>query len=813
MQAEHEKTLAALVLALAVVCALFFPDVSRAFAPYLLPSLFFVMVFSLLPFARASVTDLTSPNPVVMAIVFWQQFVLPAVTLAVGLWIELDRQWMYFLLVTVTSGSLFASPTLVQLMGLHQKLAVQTVIMSTLAAPISIYVTFAILEAGHVNLDLKTFAFRLVIFLIVPLAILGCVKMLTETWSEAGKERLDGIGRWGSVLALIAFCFALENEVTQAIVATPDLVIDYLLVASGFAFAVGCVTRVVMSRLGVQIAVTATLLSSFRNVGLTFGLVGQFAGPELAVYVGVCQIPMFFSPLLFELFIGKSRGQEEKAGDAAPGATGTDALAAEEPTAPVRPEPTAGAGGIAHETAPTYSYSVQASNPLPRQLDYVQSGNVLVAVENQAAAEVAHAEPVAEPLEVIAPDTDVDFNENVEREDANALIKRLRAQLMEVQEQTQQVVEAVVDTRAFGRHVAVFLSLCFLGVAGLWQVNQYFSPMLFNQSLIEEVAEAHVGGKNFGVFDLNINIRDLRDATIARMDRTPETVVLGASHWQEGHVDLMPGKDFYNSHVHRDYYEDMLAVTEMWVRHDRLPKEMIIAIRDNLLTPIEHRTDFLWLPGIKYYRDFAKRIGIEAHPVWETLPVDTWRQLVSFPLLYSQAKRQLLAPKQPHATDERHFEGLDTLLPGGSILWSGEHKRLFTQERARNEALAFAAAKRNNPPMIDPKGVAHLEALFEFLISKGVKVTFVHPPFNPVFWDAVKDSPYMEGLNRVKALTRHWSATYGFPIIGGFSPEKVGCSADQYIDAEHSNPTCLAKIFQEYSALGLNRELRGAAIN
>ena len=812
MQAEHEKTLAALVLALAVVCALFFPELSRAFAPYLLPCLFFVMVFSLLPFARASVTDLTRPNPVVMAIVLWQQFVLPAVTLAVGLWIELDRQWMYFLLVTVTSGSLFASPTLVQLMGLHQKLAVQTVIMSTLAAPISIYATFAILEAGHVNLDLTTFAFRLVIFLIVPLAILACVKMLTDTWSEASKEKLDGVGRWGSVLALIAFCFALENEVTQAIVATPDLVIDYLLVASGFALAIGCVTRIVMTRLGVQIAVTATLLSSFRNVGLTFGLVGQFAGPELAVYVGVCQIPMFFSPLLFELFVSKGRPQDQVA-EAAPGAAGENAPASGEHEGPSVPEPRTDSGGFSGGTAPTHSYSVQASAALPRQLEYVQSGNVMVAVENEAAAEVAHAEPVAEPLEVIAPDPDVDFNESVEREDAQALIKRLRAQLASVQENALQQVDELGDIRTAGRQLAVFLSLCFLGVAGVWQVNKHFSPMLFDQSLIEKVAQAHVEGRNFGVFDLNINIRDLRDATIARMDHTPETVVLGASHWQEGHVNLMPGKDFYNSHVHRDYYEDMLAVTEMWVRHDRLPKEMIIAIRDNLLTPIEHRTDFLWLPGIKYYRDFAKRIGIKSHNVWETLPVDTWRQLVSLPLLYSQAKRQVTASKQPHATDERNFDGLDTLLPGGSILWSGEHKRLFTQERARNEALAFAEAKRNDPPRIDPKGVAHLEALFEFLIAKGVKVTFVHPPFNPVFWDAVKDSPYMEGLNRVKALTRHWSATYGFPIIGGFSPETVGCTADMYIDAEHSNPDCLAKIFQQYSALGLRRELRGAAIN
>ena len=51
MQADDEKTLAGLILALGVVMALYVPELSPYFAPYLLPSLFFVMVFSLLPFS------------------------------------------------------------------------------------------------------------------------------------------------------------------------------------------------------------------------------------------------------------------------------------------------------------------------------------------------------------------------------------------------------------------------------------------------------------------------------------------------------------------------------------------------------------------------------------------------------------------------------------------------------------------------------------------------------------------------------------------------------------------------------------------
>lgn len=376
-------------------------------------------------------------------------------------------------------------------------------------------------------------------------------------------------------------------------------------------------------------------------------------------------------------------------------------------------------------------------------------------------------------------------------EDARALLSRLEAHFVQAQKKVAEYPKLFVSA---------FLLILIAGIAGIWNANKYFYPMLFDDALIEQVAEAHTAGRNFAVFDLNINIRDLRNETIKRMDRTPEVVVFGASHWQEAHVDLMPGYDFYNSHVHRDYYEDMMAVTEMWVRHDKLPKEIILTIRDNLLTPVAERTDFLWLPGIKYYHDFAERIGYEPHAYWETMPVQTWRELVSLPLLWPQAKRHLTASLMPHPTNERNFETLDTLLPGGSILWSGEHQRLFNQERARNEALAFANARRNDPPKIDPKGIEHMETLFQYLKDQGVKVTLAHPQFNPIFWDAVQDSPYMEGLKRIENLTKGWAEKYGFGLIGGFSPESVGCRAEQYIDAEHGNPECLGMLLAQYGS-------------
>ncbi|MEM7633692.1 MAG: hypothetical protein AAF299_03965 [Pseudomonadota bacterium] len=795
MQADDEKTLAGLLLALGVVLALYVPELSPFFAPYLLPSLFFVMVFSLLPFARIHADKLLRLHPIVISLILWQQLLLPIGIIIVGKQIGLDHQIIFFIVLTLTSGSLFASPTLVQLMGLDQRIAVQTVVLSTLAAPGFIYLFFNFLHAGPVDLELFKFGERLFWFLLIPVCLFVVVRKVIRNWSEDRKDQVDRVGRWGSVLSLIVFCFALEDEVNVHIAANAQEVINYLFIGIATAAVVAVLTRAVMSRFGPRAAATATVLASFRNVGLTFGLVGSIAGPEVAVYVGVCQIPMFCAPLFFDLFIGRSQHAQLSGRKTA------------SPKSTPDPIPDNQARGAATGQSPHQPNSLVASlqqtvseseipamikntahSPESAKLAYDGGAALVASLETQSRT-VGNA-AVSDPEPVSETQTMQEIRKRME--DARAVLAKLEAEMRE----TSGKIAGHP-----GRYLAVFALLATLGLAAIWQGNRYFYPMLFNDEMIVEVAEAHTQGRNYGVFDLNINIRDLRNATIERMTGTPDLVVLGASHWQEAHTDLLPQYNFYNSHVHRDYYEDMMAVTEMWVRHDKLPKEMIITIRDNLFTPVSERTDFLWYPGIKYYRDFASRIGFEPHASWQTLPYQTWRELVSLPLLWSQAKHQLQSDVMPHATDERQFDGLDTLLPGGSILWSGEHKRMFTADRARDEALKFAAARRNDPPKIDPKGLVHMEALFDFLTKQGVKVTLAHPQFNPVFWDAVQGSPYMDGLRKIEQITQDWSKKYGFAVMGGFSPDSVGCRAEQYIDAEHGDPACLGALLAQYDVV------------
>ena len=294
---------------------------------------------------------------------------------------------------------------------------------------------------------------------------------------------------------------------------------------------------------------------------------------------------------------------------------------------------------------------------------------------------------------------------------------------------------------------AFMLTVAMLGI--IVDANRRYAPEYYQPDYMTRVADALASGRNYAVFDLNINIRKLREEQFKRLEAKPRLVILGASQWQEAAASLMPDRSFINGHVHRDYYEDVLGMADLLVRSNKLPSDLVITIRDRLFTPVDKRTDFLWLPGVPYYQSMASRLALPALGFWEAFPLQRLRELASLSMLFSNATRWHNAKELPRATAQDHVATLDVLHPDGSITWSDEHRAIFTQERSRKLAIAHAEASRSRPPLIDPKGVEALDRLLAYLSLRGVRVHLAHPPFNPIFFARVQNTPYMEGLREV----------------------------------------------------------------
>jgi hypothetical protein len=330
-------------------------------------------------------------------------------------------------------------------------------------------------------------------------------------------------------------------------------------------------------------------------------------------------------------------------------------------------------------------------------------------------------------------------------------------------------------------------------MAALAAANWHLAPLSYSADAHARAADALASGERYAVFDLNLDTRGLRRAQIARLAARPDVVVLGASHWQEAHADLLPGRSFYNAHVHRDYHEDLLAVVEMLLRHDRLPDTLIMSIRDMTFLPEEQRADTLWLTALPESNAMKARLELD-RPWLETRPLRRWLGLLSLSTLVDNGWRRLGAVTRPGPVEAHSLPSMDVLQPDGSIRWSSAHQGLFTAERTSAEVRAAVAQRQNLGLEIDQAAVAALDRLLALLRERDVRVVLIHPPFNPDFYRQVQDAAYGAGLLRVEATAARLAAAHGATLVGSFDPAVAGCTASMFIDAEHSGPACLRRL-------------------
>lgn len=297
----EERTIAAAILAVGVMVGLLVPPLTQLFQPYALPALFLVMVFSLTPFARLEREDLFSVDPAVWRMVLWQQLLLPCLVIAAGVLAKFPDTVISLMIVTACAGSLFAAPALAELLSLDRRRALQCMVLSTLIMPASLYAFLSAFLGFNVELNFIEYTKRALLFLIIPFTIFAFYRLAVRRLPDAAADHINGVGRWGSIVSLLIFGIGVMSSVSVQVYVNPLKVAFYLVIASSVAAGMLAITTIVMYKHGFNEALTAGILSGFRNVGLGYALVGDMIGPELAPYVGVSMLPIFIAPLVIRI--------------------------------------------------------------------------------------------------------------------------------------------------------------------------------------------------------------------------------------------------------------------------------------------------------------------------------------------------------------------------------------------------------------------------------------------------------------------------------------------------------------------------------
>lgn len=363
------------------------------------------------------------------------------------------------------------------------------------------------------------------------------------------------------------------------------------------------------------------------------------------------------------------------------------------------------------------------------------------------------------------------------------------------------------------RFLVILIVILLLGIALIAGANYTLDPLHFSASGQRKVAAVLLSGRNYAVFDANIDFRALRRQAIAQMTQTPDVIIFGGSRFELATADFFPGKTYYNAFVHNDTFEDLVAIAGLLYERNRLPKNLVMTVRYKTFLPIDQKireTDEFKLFWPEY-RSMAERLRIPKEPWYEIMPFAYWSHLLSVSNIARHVSYRLQG-KHQRPVDVAAMDDMDVLHADGSMSFSAEHSASFkaillsrgvTNMFSNAETIDEDAEQRGRKAAqlaewpVDPKRLEALSVLLGFLKEHGTYVTIAITPHHPAYWKAIQGSPFGNSLVAMEERVRTIAAASGAAVVGSLDPERVGCTSDHMRDFIHPDIVCLQAVFKD----------------
>lgn len=305
-----ERSIACWLLTCAIAAGFLVPGLPETLAPLSHFSLLCLIILSLVPMGRLDFSEVFSVDGRVWQIVLWQLLVLPAIIVAAAHLAKLNGSITALLVTTASAGSLFASPTFAELLQVNKQKALQCMILSTFLMPVSYFLFFTLVLHASVSIDIASFVSRCVVFLVFPLGLFLVYMAYARCLPERMVQAIENSSRRLTILALIAFGIGIMGPARDLLWTDSSRFMLYLAMVTSLGVGMAYFTAIVMYKHGITDALTASIVSGFRNVGLGFVLLSGVSTESTAAYVGVSQIPIFLAPLVLSFLMRKATSAE-----------------------------------------------------------------------------------------------------------------------------------------------------------------------------------------------------------------------------------------------------------------------------------------------------------------------------------------------------------------------------------------------------------------------------------------------------------------------------------------------------------------------
>jgi BASS family bile acid:Na+ symporter len=294
------------VLALSIFIGVAFPQLASWFKPFLLPTIFLMFTFAILQIRFADVIRYALRERSTWIILLWQLAVLPLI--AAILLRPLLSDYFYLLaVVSLCAGAITATTALTRLFGLNDALAMVVGMLGTIAMPIPLYLFLNAGTALDANVELSVYINRIVIFIAVPFALVALIRWVINERTDAWIRQQMPVA---VLILLTVFGLSVMDGVQALLLEQPLLLLQYVALAFCVSLVVQLVTFAALRFLGQRDAMTACMLSAYRNMGMVAAIAGASLGEHFFIYVGIWQLPMYTLPkILAGVYSMHSSGQ------------------------------------------------------------------------------------------------------------------------------------------------------------------------------------------------------------------------------------------------------------------------------------------------------------------------------------------------------------------------------------------------------------------------------------------------------------------------------------------------------------------------
>lgn len=315
----------------------------------------------------------------------------------------------------------------------------------------------------------------------------------------------------------------------------------------------------------------------------------------------------------------------------------------------------------------------------------------------------------------------------------------------------------------------------------LFGVNYFGDPAkLFDSEYEKQMAKILLNG-NFVTNIANYDDRVFQKECINRFTRTPDVIILGSSRTMLISSTYFEGQSFFNNSVVGASIEDFIALFQLYMERNSLPKKIIIGIDPWLLN--ENNGQSRWKSLEYFYNNYYKKYNSKSKSYY-TYKYD---QLIS--LSYFQASIKALSKKEseyskPILTQKKYNE-TNTKMTDGSLVY-GETFRNASQVVINSKMKAYI---QGDIYSIEHFGTISNDIWNEFigfvldLNDKNITIDFFLTPYAPLVFDKVsKEYP---NVIRTEDLINDFAKDNKIEVFGSFNPHKLRFDETYFYDGIH----------------------------